>query len=48
VPIGVGLDTAVDVGEDVDVNPLAPHREIRIRDPDGYVVVVSSPRGDVG
>jgi catechol-2,3-dioxygenase len=40
--------TAVDVVEDVHVNPLAHHREIWIRDPDGYVVVVSSPLGDVG
>ena len=34
------------VAEDVHVNPLAHHREIWLRDPDGYVVVVSSPHGD--
>lgn len=39
---------AVDVLEDDHVNPLANHREIWLRDPDGYVVVVSSPYGDVG
>ncbi len=32
---------------DVHVNPLAQHREIWLGDPDGYVVVVSSPYGDV-
>ena len=37
-----------EVVEDVHVNPLARHREIWLRDPDGYVVVVSSPYGDVG
>lgn len=34
-----------DVLEDDHVNPLAHHREIWLRDPDGYVVVVSSPFG---
>lgn len=28
-------------------NPNAHHREIWIRDPDGYVVVLASPYGDV-
>ncbi len=28
------------------VNPNARHREIWLRDPDGYVVVVASPDGD--
>jgi catechol 2,3-dioxygenase-like lactoylglutathione lyase family enzyme len=28
------------------VNPAARHREIWIRDPDGYVVVVASPDGE--
>ena len=37
----------VDVAEDDHVNPLAQHREIWLRDPDGYVVVVCSPYGDV-
>lgn len=39
--------TDADVAEDVHVNPLAQHREIWLRDPDGYVVVLSSPYGDV-
>ena len=30
------------------VNELANHREIWLRDLDGYLVVVSSPYGDVG
>lgn len=41
-------DTDADVVEDVHVNPNAQHREIWLRDPDGYVVVVSSPYGDLG
>jgi catechol 2,3-dioxygenase-like lactoylglutathione lyase family enzyme len=40
--------TDADVVEDVHVNPLAQHREIWLRDPDGYVVVLSSPYGDTG
>lgn len=36
-----------EVIEDAHVNPLAHHREIWLRDPDGYVVVMSSPFGDV-
>ncbi len=34
-----------EVVEHDHVNPLAHHREIWLRDPDGYVVVVSSPFG---
>ena len=34
--------------EDVHVNQLAHHLEIWLRDPDGYVVVLSSPYGEVG
>lgn len=41
-------DAGAEILEDVHVNPLANHREIWIGDPDGYVVVVSSPYGDVG
>ncbi|NNE12830.1 MAG: VOC family protein [Ilumatobacter sp.] len=37
-----------DIAEDVHVNPSAQHREIWLRDPDGYVVVVAGPAGDVG
>ena len=40
--------TTADVVEDVHVNPNAQHREVWLRDPDGYVVVLSSPFGDVG
>ncbi len=40
--------TGAEVIEDVHVNPLAQHREIWLRDPDGYVVVLSSPYGDIG
>lgn len=41
-------DVGVEIVEDVHVNPLAQHREIWLRDLDGYVVVVSSPYGDLG
>jgi len=40
--------TDAEVAEDVHVNTLAQHREIWLRDPDGYVVVISSPYGDIG
>jgi catechol 2,3-dioxygenase-like lactoylglutathione lyase family enzyme len=30
------------------LNPSARHREIWIRDPDGYVVVIASPDGEAG
>jgi catechol 2,3-dioxygenase-like lactoylglutathione lyase family enzyme len=40
--------TDAEVVEDVHVNPLAQHREMWLRDPDGYIVVLSSPYGDVG
>jgi catechol 2,3-dioxygenase-like lactoylglutathione lyase family enzyme len=30
------------------VNPGPQHREIWLRDPDGYVVVVASPDGEAG
>ena len=30
------------------VNPAPNHREIWLRDPDGYVVVISSPDGEAG
>lgn len=30
------------------INPAPNHREVWLRDPDGYVVVISSPDGDVG
>ena len=40
--------TDAELVEDVHVNSNAHHREIWLRDPDGYVVVQSSPFGDVG
>jgi catechol 2,3-dioxygenase-like lactoylglutathione lyase family enzyme len=40
--------TDAEVVEDAHVNPLARHREIWLRDPDGYIVVLSSPNGDLG
>jgi catechol 2,3-dioxygenase-like lactoylglutathione lyase family enzyme len=30
------------------INPAPNHREIWLRDPDGYVVVISSPDGEAG
>jgi len=32
--------------EEPHVNPAPQHKEIWLRDPDGYVVVISSPDGD--
>ena len=37
-----------EIAEDVQVNPNANHREIWLRDPDGFSVVISSAYGDVG
>lgn len=37
-----------EVLEGPKVNPNARHREIWLRDPDGYVVVVAGPYGDLG
>jgi catechol 2,3-dioxygenase-like lactoylglutathione lyase family enzyme len=34
--------------EEPHVNPAPGHREIWLRDPDGYVVVVASPDGECG
>jgi catechol 2,3-dioxygenase-like lactoylglutathione lyase family enzyme len=42
-----GDEIDVVVAEDDHANPLAHHRETWLRDPDSYVVVVSSPYGDV-
>ena len=39
--------SGAEILEDDHLNPLAHHREIWARDPDGYVVVVSSPFGQV-
>ena len=40
--------TDAEVLEDEHLNAAAHHREIWLRDPDGYVVVLSSARGEVG
>ena len=37
-----------EITEDVHVNPNANHREIWLRDPDGFSVVISSSYGDLG
>lgn len=37
-----------EVIEEPHVNPAPRHREIWLRDPDGYVVVVASPDGECG
>ena len=34
--------------EEPHINPRPQHREIWLRDPDGYVVVVASPDGECG
>jgi catechol 2,3-dioxygenase-like lactoylglutathione lyase family enzyme len=34
--------------EEPHINPAPQHREIWVRDPDGYVVVVASPDGECG
>ena len=34
--------------EDVHFNPAPRHREIWLRDPDGYVLVIASPDGESG
>ena len=33
--------------EDAHVNPLANHRECWLRDPDGYVIVLATRRGNI-
>ena len=41
-------ELGAEVIEEPHVNPNAKHREVWIRDPDGYVVVLASPYGDTG
>lgn len=38
----------VEVIEGPYVNPAPQHREIWLRDPDGFVVVIASPDGECG
>ena len=37
-----------EVVEEPHVNPAPQHREMWLRDPDGYVVVLASPDGEAG
>jgi catechol 2,3-dioxygenase-like lactoylglutathione lyase family enzyme len=37
-----------EIVEEPHVNPAPRHREVWLRDPDGYVVVVASPDGECG
>ena len=39
---------AAEIIEEPHFNPAPQHREIWLRDPDGYVVVVASPDGESG
>jgi catechol 2,3-dioxygenase-like lactoylglutathione lyase family enzyme len=42
------LSLGAEILEGPIVNPNARHRELWLRDPDGYVVVLAGPYGDVG
>ena len=41
-------ELGAEVIEEPHVNPAPQHREIWLRDPDGYVVVIAGPDGEVG
>jgi len=41
-------ELAAEVVEEPHVNPAPQHKEMWLRDPDGYIVVISSPDGDCG
>jgi catechol 2,3-dioxygenase-like lactoylglutathione lyase family enzyme len=41
-------DRQVEILEGPQVNPNANHREIWVRDPDGYVVVLAGAYGEIG
>ena len=41
-------DSGATILEPPHINESARHREVWLRDPDGYVVVVASPFGDMG
>ena len=47
-PLVAVRDLHAEVVEDVHVNPNAHHRELWLRDLDGYVVVIASPDGEAG
>ena len=42
--LGLGAEVVIEP----HINPAPSHREIWLRDPDGYVVVISSPDGESG
>jgi catechol 2,3-dioxygenase-like lactoylglutathione lyase family enzyme len=39
-------ELGAEIVEDAHVNPAPAHREIWLRDPDGYVVVIAGPDGE--
>ena len=39
-------EAKAEIVEKPHLNPAANHREVWIRDPDGYIVVLASPEGD--
>jgi predicted enzyme related to lactoylglutathione lyase len=41
-------EASAEILEGPQVNPNAQHREVWLRDPDGYVVVIAGPQGDLG
>lgn len=42
------VECGAEVIEPLHVNPLAHHREFSLRDPNGYLIVVSGSHGDLG
>ena len=46
--VGRARGLGADIVEEPHTNPAPRHREIWLRDPDGYFVVVSSPDGECG
>jgi hypothetical protein len=42
---GLGRAIKAEIVEAPQLNPAANHREVWIRDPDGYLVVLASPAG---
>ena len=41
-------DLGAEIVEEPHVNPAPGHREVWLRDPDGYVVVIAGPDGECG
>ena len=46
--VGRARDLRAEVVLEPHVNPAPNHREMWIKDPDGYVVVIASPDGEAG